>query len=90
MCWPGPGPRCARRWVAAAGPYPTWWVASGPSTCLPPRLGLSVGVDNHYFLYDELDGVVTGRYNDYYWGGRAGVVLYLGRRRAARVTQLAP
>jgi curli production assembly/transport component CsgG len=62
----------------------------GAEYLLTPRLGLSVGLDNHYFLNDELDGAVTGRYNDYYWGGRVGAVLYLGRRRAARVAPLGP
>jgi curli production assembly/transport component CsgG len=62
----------------------------GAEYLLTPRLGLSVGLDNHYFLTDELDGAVTGRYNDYYWGGRVGAVLYLGRRRAAQVAPLGP
>jgi curli production assembly/transport component CsgG len=62
----------------------------GAEYLLTPHLGLTAGVDNHYFLNDELDGVVAGRYNDYYWGARAGVVLYIGRPRAARVTRLAP
>jgi curli production assembly/transport component CsgG len=62
----------------------------GAEYLLTPHLGLTAGVDNHYFLNDELDGVVAGRYNDYYWGARAGVVLYIGRPRAARVTKLAP
>jgi curli production assembly/transport component CsgG len=57
----------------------------GVEYLLTPRLGLSLGVDNHYFLNDEADGVVSGRYNDYYWGVRAGAVLYLGRQRAARM-----
>ena len=62
----------------------------GAEYLLTPRLGLSLGVDNHYFLNDALDGVVAGRYNDYYWGVRAGAVLYLGRPRAARVTKIVP
>ncbi|MFD1871520.1 CsgG/HfaB family protein [Hymenobacter bucti] len=62
----------------------------GAEYLLTPHLGLSLGADAHYFLNDELDGVVSGRYNDYYWGARAGVVLYLGRPRAARATRLTP
>jgi curli production assembly/transport component CsgG len=57
----------------------------GVEYLLTPHLGLNLGIDNHYFLNDEADGVVSGRYNDYYWGARAGVVLYLGRPRAAQL-----
>jgi curli production assembly/transport component CsgG len=62
----------------------------GAEYLLTPHLGLNLGIDNHYFLNDEADGVVNGRYNDYYWGARAGVVLYLGRPRGARVAKGAP
>lgn len=65
-------------------PLPHLMAGIGAEYLLTPRLGLSVQVDNHYYLNDELDGVVNGRYNDYYWGARAGVVFYLGQRRPAR------
>ncbi|NML65737.1 curli production assembly/transport component CsgG [Hymenobacter sp. RP-2-7] len=58
----------------------------GAEYLLTPRLGLSLQLDNHYYLNDELDGLVNGRYNDYYWGARAGIMLYLGRSRAARIS----
>lgn len=44
------------------------------------RLGLQLTVDNHYYLSDGLDGVSQGKYNDFYWAGRVGVVWYLGRK----------
>lgn len=62
----------------------------GAEYLLTPRLGLSLQVDNHYYLNDELDGVVAGRYNDYYWGARAGVALYLGHRRVTRISRTKP
>lgn len=63
----------------------------GAEYLLTPRLGLHIGVDNHYFLTDEADGVVNGRYNDYYWGARAGAVLYIGRlRNKVEVTKIEP
>jgi curli production assembly/transport component CsgG len=63
---------------------------AGAEFLLAPHLGLNIGVDNHYFLSDALDGIVAGRYNDYYWGVKAGVVFYLGRPRAAKVTSISP
>ena len=42
---------------------------AGTEYLLTPRVGLSVGADYHYFLNDTADGVVAGRYNDYYWAG---------------------
>lgn len=44
------------------------------------RLGVLLTIDNHYYLSDRLDGVAQGKYNDYYWAGRVGVVWYLGRK----------
>lgn len=49
------------------------------------RIGLSLGVDNHIYLTDELDGLKRGRYNDYVWSGKAGLTLFLGRTKAAKV-----
>ncbi|WP_400190314.1 CsgG/HfaB family protein [Hymenobacter sp. B81] len=47
------------------------------------RLGLLVAIDNHYYFSDQLDRVAQGKYNDFYWAARAGVVFYLGRRAGA-------
>lgn len=51
----------------------------GGEMLLTPHIGISAGIDNHYYLTDQLDQVSAGRYNDYYWAGRAGLVLYLGK-----------
>ena len=51
----------------------------GGEYLLTPHLGISVGVDNHYFLNDQVDQLIAGRYNDYYWSGRVGAVLYFGK-----------
>ncbi|MBJ6143985.1 CsgG/HfaB family protein [Hymenobacter sp. BT559] len=53
---------------------------AGAEYLLTPHLGLNVGLDVHYYLSDQLDGLATGRYNDYYLAGRAGISLYLGRQ----------
>lgn len=51
----------------------------GGEYLVTPHLGLTMGVDNHYFLNDQLDQFSAGRYNDYYWSGRVGAVLYFGK-----------
>ncbi|TGE18629.1 CsgG/HfaB family protein [Hymenobacter elongatus] len=43
------------------------------------RLGLSVGIDNHYYFTDKLDRIKLGKYNDSYWAAKASIVFYLGR-----------
>ncbi|GAA4013005.1 hypothetical protein GCM10022408_27310 [Hymenobacter fastidiosus] len=45
------------------------------------QLALSIGVDNHYYLSDNLDRVRLGKYNDNYWAARASLVFYLSRPR---------
>ena len=69
---------------------PEVMAGAGAEYLLTPRLGLSVGADYHYFLNDTVDGVVAGRYNDYYLAGRVGAVLYLGRKRAAQTSKIVP
>ena len=51
----------------------------GGEYLVTPHLGISAGVDNHYFLNDQVDQLSAGRYNDYYWSGRVGAVLYFGK-----------
>ena len=50
----------------------------GAEYLLTPHLGLNAGFDVHYYLSDQLDGLRTGRYNDYYLAARAGISLYIG------------
>mgnify|MGYP006273178979 FL=1 len=40
------------------------------------RVGLGATVKFNYFFSDELDGVVHGTYNDFYWEGNLGVSFY--------------
>jgi curli production assembly/transport component CsgG len=54
----------------------------GAEYLLTPRLGLNVGLDVHYYLSDQLDGLAIGRYNDFYVAGRAGLSFYLGAQPA--------
>jgi curli production assembly/transport component CsgG len=67
------------RWSAPAAVLPHVVAGVGAEFLVAPRLGLSLGVDNHYYLSDRLDLVGQGRYNDYYWAGRAGLTFYLGQ-----------
>jgi curli production assembly/transport component CsgG len=58
---------------------------AGAEYLLTSHLGLNIGLDVHYYLGDQLDGLTTGKYNDYYLSGRAGISLYIGpapRRKA--------
>lgn len=41
------------------------------------RLSFTFGIDNHIFLNDQVDLTDSGKYNDYYWSGRLGVLFYL-------------
>ncbi|WP_261989959.1 CsgG/HfaB family protein [Hymenobacter puniceus] len=50
------------------------------------KVGITIGVDNRYFLNDRLDGVVLGKYYDYLWSGKVGISLYLGRGTAGKTT----
>ncbi|WP_375418773.1 CsgG/HfaB family protein [uncultured Hymenobacter sp.] len=52
-------------------------------------LGLSLDVANHYYFSDQLDRVRQGRYNDFFWSARAGVVFYL-RPPGARPAPASP
>ncbi len=41
-------------------------------------IGLQVLGDFHYLITDNLDGVKSGKYNDYFWGFRFGINFYIG------------
>ncbi|HZW40591.1 MAG TPA: CsgG/HfaB family protein [Ignavibacteriaceae bacterium] len=36
-------------------------------------ISLNLILENHYMLNDKFDGIKQGRYNDYYWGLKAGI-----------------
>jgi curli production assembly/transport component CsgG len=41
-------------------------------------IGLQVLGDFHYLITDNLDGVQSGKYNDYFWGLKFGINFYIG------------
>lgn len=46
---------------------------------LSDRAGLSFELDDHYGLSDQLDGITSGKYYDYFWTGQFGINIYLGK-----------
>jgi curli production assembly/transport component CsgG len=64
-------------------------VGAGVEVLATDRVGLSLMVDNHYYLNDRLDQVELGKYNDFFWSGKASVVFYLGRGAAGKAVPLA-
>ncbi|MCB0557630.1 MAG: CsgG/HfaB family protein [Lewinellaceae bacterium] len=44
-------------------------------------IGLELALDNNYIMSDGLDGVVSGKYNDFFYRSRLGVKYYLGRNK---------
>lgn len=74
--------RIASMWSRPTDVLPHASVGLGLEFLATPRLGFHIGADNHVFFSDQIDQVKRGRYNDYYWAGRVGAVLYLGNRGA--------
>lgn len=56
----------------------------GSEFLVTPRIGATLAIDSHVYFSDRLDGVTQGRYNDYYWGGRAGIIFYMGRNKVKK------
>ena len=54
----------------------------GAEYLITPKIGINIGVDNHLYLNDRIDQVNQGRYNDYSWAGRAGLVFYIGKNNS--------
>ncbi len=42
-------------------------------------IGISLELDNHYILSDNFDGMVNGKYYDYFWNGNLGINIYFGK-----------
>lgn len=53
----------------------------GAEYLVTKRLGFSASIENRYYVNDGLDYMDNGKYNDYAWGGRIGVTLYLGKTK---------
>lgn len=47
---------------------------------LTKNLGLQMALDNNYILNDNFDQMDHGKYNDYYWRTRLGIVAYFGNQ----------
>ena len=68
---------------APTSPLPHTVLGLGAEWLVASRLGVSLGIDNHIFLNDRFDQLSRGRYNDYYWAGRFGLVYYVGKPKSA-------
>lgn len=40
------------------------------------NVGLNASISSNYMIDDKMDHIVQGKYNDYYWVGKAGVMIY--------------
>lgn len=40
------------------------------------RIGINFELTNHYLLNDKLDGLVNGKYYDFFWNGSLGINVY--------------
>ena len=69
----------ATKLTSNSGLLPHLVFGAGAELLVKPRFGISAGIDNHYYLTDQLDQVSAGRYNDNYWSARLGAVFYLGK-----------
>ena len=69
---------------AANGLLPHLLTGVGAEYLVTNRLGLSASLNNRYYFSDNLDLVVQGRYNDFYWTGRVEATFYVGQRRGDR------
>ena len=49
---------------------------AGVEVLATPRLGLDLSVGTSYTLYDKLDGVALGRYDDSLWDAKLGLTYY--------------
>lgn len=58
------------------GLFPTVIGGAGVEYMLGRNLGLNVSYDFNYSLYDGLDGVKAGRFNDSVWSLKAGFTFY--------------
>lgn len=74
---------------SADGLVPHAVVGAGAEYIIRKRFSFTFGIDNHIFLNDRIDFADYGKYNDYYWTGRAGLLFYFGgstQRTKSRVT----
>lgn len=54
-------------------------VGFGMEFFLINKLALNVSVDYNYIWSDKIDGIVAGKYDDYYFGGFIGLKYYFGK-----------
>ena len=66
-------------WNLAGTPLYKWHAGAGFEHAMGKRVGLFGTYSFNQMLTDDLDGVVAGRYKDYYWRGAAGLSFYVGR-----------
>lgn len=59
--------------------HPLVLVGGGVEYLLNENWGVTLVAENRYVFSDNLDGLEQGKWNDFYWSGRVGVVFYSGR-----------
>lgn len=55
-------------------------IGGGFEYMLNNNTGLRISADYNYIFSDNLDEVVSGKYNDFYWRGNVGLNFYFGRK----------
>ncbi len=58
--------------------FPDFTWGGGIEYRVNQNIGVSFELNNHYILSDKLDGLVNGKYYDYFWNGNLGVNVYFG------------
>ena len=60
--------------------YPQMNMGVGGEFLVNERIGIQGGLAHHYVFSDELDNMVQGKYNDFFWSGSLGINIYFGRK----------
>ncbi|MGE5497075.1 MAG: hypothetical protein ACM3Q2_03355, partial [Syntrophothermus sp.] len=57
--------------------YPSLVFGVGLEFMFNSTIGLNAKLRNHYLFNDNLDALSKGQYNDYFWNGNIGLIVYL-------------
>ncbi len=61
--------------------YQKIWAGIGLEYLMNNSLGFQLAFDNNYLLNDQFDQMDHGKYNDYFWRTRVGMIFYFGKNK---------